>query len=143
MRSPLILVTVFALLCLTACSDSSDSEEHTKTDAEFSSAAMSGNASENGIIGSWLDNVSNPLFGSTLTIFVEDGRYFLETKFDDGSVRKTALVEKESPLGRRFDMDPESNVFQMKDYWVIDKNGDLLLQNELDAGTGLKARRIK
>jgi hypothetical protein len=136
MRYFFISLTLLVLLVLPGCGGSSDS-------GEDQTATTAGGAPQDGVIGRWKDNVSNPLFSSTLTILAEDGRYYLETEYDDGSSRRTALVESKSDLGRRFDIDPETNAFQMKDYWVIDENGDLLLQNELNPGMGPKARRIE
>ena len=137
MRFLSVTLTLLVLLVLPGCGGSSDSQEDT------SSAAAVAAPKQDGVIGRWKDDVSNPLFSSTLTILAEDGHYYLETKYDDGSSRRTALVEGKSDLGRRFDIDPATNAFQMKDYWVIDENGDLLLQNELNPGMGPKARRIE
>jgi hypothetical protein len=144
MRFFFFTMTIFVLLFLPGCGGASDTQEDQAASSNGGQqvAATKAVPKQNGIIGRWLDNVSNPLFSSTLTILVEDGHYYLETKYDDGSSRRTALVEGESDLGRRFDIDPETNAFQMKDYWVIDENGDLLLQNELNPGIGPKASRI-
>ena len=54
------------------------------------------------IIGRWLDE--GPIVGGRITIFREDGKLFIEQIFTDGSSRKEELVEKKSPLGRRFDL---------------------------------------
>ena len=145
MRFLTIAFTTFILLALQGCGGSSNPEggPQSTSNAEQQSADAGAVPQRDGIVGRWLDDVSNPLFSSTLTILAEDGRYHLETKYNDGSSRKTALVEKESSKGRRFDIDPKENPFQMKDYWIIDKNGDLLLENELSPGTGLKAHPVE
>jgi hypothetical protein len=144
MRFFLFTMMLFVLLILHGCGGAPDNQEDQAafSNAGHQIAATKAVPKQDGIIGRWMDNVSNPLFSSTLTILVEDGHYYLETKYGDGSSRRTALVEGESDLGRRFDIDPETNAFQMKDYWVIDENGDLLLQNELNPGVGPKAGRI-
>jgi hypothetical protein len=145
MRLLMIAFTTLILIASQGCGDSSNPEGGVQatSNAEKQSADASAAPQRNGIVGRWLDDVSNPLFASTLTILVEDGRYYLETKYNDGSARKTGLVEKESSKGRRFDIDPKANPFRMKDYWIIDKNGDLLLENELNPGTGLKAHPVE
>lgn len=142
MRDCFYILTFFVLLVLPGCGNSSGTQEE-RAESSGGSAVTDASPPKDGVIGRWKDNVSNPLFSSTLTILAENGRYFLETKYDDGSSRRTALVEGESELGRRFNIDPGNNPFQMKDYWVIDKNGDLLLQNELNPGMESKALRIE
>ena len=144
MRFCFTTMIIFVLLVLHGCGGASDNQEDQAASSNAGQQFASNVAvpEQNGTIGRWLDNVSNPLFSSTLTILVEDGHYYLETKYGDGSSRKTALVEGKSDLGRRFNIDPETNAFQMKDYWIIDENGDLLLQNELNPGVGPKAGRI-
>ena len=92
---------------------------------------------KDGIIGTWEDN-SNPIFSSTITILIEDGQLYLENKYNDGSTRRTKLVEKESSLGRRFDPIPST---QLGDHWVIDSNGDLLLRD--NNGTASTAQKIQ
>jgi hypothetical protein len=76
------------------------------------------------IIGRWLDET--PLIGSRVTIFREKGKLFIEQIFKDGSNHKTELVERKSPLGRRFDKVESSSA---GDHWVLGSNGDLQVRD--------------
>lgn len=61
------------------------------------------------VIGRWVDEI--PHASSRFTIFREEGKLFIEQTFKDGSSRKEELVEKKSPLGRRFDLKATSSKF--------------------------------
>ena len=75
------------------------------------------------IIGRWIDE--SPYVGSRITILSGDGKLFGEQIFKDGSSFKRELVEKQSPLGRRFDrVDSRTG-----DHWVITSNGNLQLRD--------------
>ncbi|MCP5348866.1 MAG: hypothetical protein R3F41_12245 [Gammaproteobacteria bacterium] len=139
LRPPAIFL---CYLFLVSCGDSGQSGSTAALDSGSGSGSTAGVPAD-GVVGSWRDDVSNPIFFSTLTIVAENGKYFLDTEYDDGSSRRTPLVESSSPLGRRFDIDPGVNTFQMRDYWVIDADGNLMLQNELNSGTGPIARKIE
>lgn len=76
------------------------------------------------IIGRWLDDT--PLIGSRTTIFREKGKLFIEHLFKDGSSYKTELIERKSPLGRRFDKVKDSDA---GDHWVLDPNGNLQVRD--------------
>jgi hypothetical protein len=76
------------------------------------------------IIGRWLDE--SPFAGSRITIFREGGKLFIEQNFKDGSVLKKKLVEKKSPLGRRFDAVKGSSA---GDHWVLDTSGNLQVRD--------------
>ncbi len=53
------------------------------------------------VVGRWLDST---LFrGSRIVIFRKGGRLFVEQTFKDGGRLETQVIEKKSPLGRRFD----------------------------------------
>lgn len=86
------------------------------------------------IIGRWLDET--PLIGSRVTIFREKGKLFIEQMFKDGSSHKTELVERKSPLGRRFDKVESSSA---GDHWVLGSNGDLQVRDN----DGLIATHMK
>ncbi len=76
------------------------------------------------IIGRWLDE--RPFVSSRITIFREDGKLFVEQTFKDGSGLKKELVEKKSPLGRRFDKVGGS---RDGDHWILGSNGNLQVRD--------------
>ncbi|MFH1374955.1 MAG: hypothetical protein ABII79_14320 [bacterium] len=76
------------------------------------------------VIGRWLDE--SPYVGSRITIFREGGKLYIEQKFKDGSSLKMELLEKRSPLGRRFDKLEGSST---GDHWVIDSHGNLQMRD--------------
>ena len=76
------------------------------------------------VIGRWLDDT--PLIGNRTTIFREKGKLFMEHLFKDGSNHKTELIERKSPLGRRFDKVKSSRA---ADHWVLDSNGNLQVRD--------------
>ncbi len=76
------------------------------------------------IIGRWLDE--SPFIGSRITIFREDGQLFIEQMFNDGSSLKKELVEKKTPLGRRFDNVEGSSA---GDHWVLGSDGNLQVRD--------------
>jgi hypothetical protein len=76
------------------------------------------------IIGRWLDE--GPFVANRITIFREDGRLFIEQMFKDGSSLKKEIVEKKSPLGRRFDKVEGSSA---GDHWVLGSDGNLQLRD--------------
>ena len=75
------------------------------------------------IIGRWIDE--SPYVGSRISILSEDGKLFGEQIFKDGSSFKRELIEKQSPLGRRFDRVDS----RIGDHWVITSNGNLQLRD--------------
>ena len=77
------------------------------------------------IVGRWLDEI--PYASSRITIFHEGGKLYGEQKFTDGSGSlKKELVEKRSPLGRRFDQVGGSTA---GDHWILDSRGNLQLHD--------------
>ncbi len=77
------------------------------------------------IIGRWLDE--SPFLGSRITIFREDGKLFIEQMFKDGSTLKKEVVEKKTPLGRRFDKVEGSSA---GDHWVLGSDGNLQVRDD-------------
>ena len=88
------------------------------------------------VIGNWLDQM--PLGGSRITIFCQDGRLFLQTKYKDGSGGKTEVIEKRSAGSRRF-QDKEGS--RVGEFYLLDKHGDLQLWDR--EGLISTARKIK
>jgi hypothetical protein len=88
------------------------------------------------ILGKWMDK--RPLVGHRITIFKKDGKLFMQNAYKDGSSGKTELVEKKSPLGRRFEKADGSGG---GDYWVLDSDGNLQIRD----GEGLisTSKKIK
>ena len=76
------------------------------------------------IVGRWLDEI--PYASSRITIFHEGGKLYVEQKFTDGSSLKKELVEKRSPLGRRFDQVGGATA---GDHWILDSRGNLQLHD--------------
>ncbi|MGD8451304.1 MAG: hypothetical protein PVJ57_05745 [Phycisphaerae bacterium] len=76
------------------------------------------------VIGCWLDD--RPHAGGRITIFTEGGKLFIERAFKDGTVLKKELVEKRSPLGRRFD---EAEGAWAGNHWLIGADGNLQLRD--------------
>lgn len=128
MRNTVSVLLTCVLLLSAGCGNepaASDDQAAGASEEVQQEGAVVTSTPEDGVVGRWRDNKSNPIFHSNLVIAAEDGQYYLEHQFDDGSSRRTNLIEKESPLGRRFDPD---SVFITRDSWIIDPNGDLLLQ---------------
>lgn len=137
MRYKVVTMLLSAGLLMAGC-DGEPEQSAQNTDTAGQTAAKTLPAPEDGVIGVWRDNVSNPIFFSKITIRAEDGQLYLDRQFDDGSTRRRRLVEKESPLGRRFDPVP---AVRLEDHWVIDPNGDLLLRDK--HGTAATAGKIE
>lgn len=76
------------------------------------------------MIGRWLDE--SPFMGSRITIFREKGKLFIEQTYKDGSGHKRELVERKSPLGRRFDAVEGS---RNGDHWVLGSDGNLQVRD--------------
>ena len=76
------------------------------------------------IIGRWLDE--RPFAGNRITIFRKDGKVFVENTYKDGSSGTRELLEKKSPLGRRFDRVGESTA---GDHWILNSDGNLQLRD--------------
>ncbi len=76
------------------------------------------------VIGSWLDEITYA--GSRITIYQKDGSLYVEWKFKDGSSLQEELVEKPSPLGRRFDKKEGSS---FGDHWIINQEGNLQIRD--------------
>lgn len=136
--STLLTLTLLTAVAYSGGPDSSGDPSAQNSDKTKQGGGEVAAAPKDGIIGRWRDDSSNPLFHSTIIIYAQRGQLYLENEFDDGSVRKLELVERESPLGRRFDPIPTS---RLGDHWVVDSNGDLLLRDR--QGTATKARRVK
>ena len=88
------------------------------------------------IVGRWLDEA--PLVGGRITIFVEGKGLYLEQAYKDGSAGKQGLVEKMTPLGRRFDNVEGSS---HGDHWVLGSDGNLQLRD--NEGLIRTARKIR
>ena len=87
------------------------------------------------IVGRWLNE--GPL-RYRMTIFHEGGKLYTEQKFTDGGSLKKEMVEKRSPLGRRFDPVEASRA---GDHWIIDSRGNL--QSRDNDGLITTARKIE
>jgi hypothetical protein len=71
------------------------------------------------MIGSWWDE--RPLIGNRMTFFRENGKVFMENKFDDGSARIVEISEVAFPNRKRvFTKKPYNG-----DYYAVNASGDL------------------
>lgn len=85
-------------------------------------------------IGHWLDE--SPFVGSRITIFREKGKLFIEQTYKDGSGHKKEIVERKSPLGRRFN---EVERSRNGDHWILVSDGNLQVRdNDGLIGTAAK-----
>ncbi|MCH7686317.1 MAG: hypothetical protein IH899_06510 [Planctomycetes bacterium] len=76
------------------------------------------------VVGNWLDE--RPFVGHKVSIFTQDSKLYMETTFKDGSQGKYELIEKPSPLGRRFEKVDGSAA---GDHWILDSGGNLQLRD--------------
>jgi len=88
------------------------------------------------LIGTWIDE--RPHVGNRITIFLEDDKLFMENTYKDGSSGQTEVVEKKSPLGRRFEKVAGSNDH---DHWILKSDGSLQLRD--DEGLIATAKKIE
>lgn len=86
-------------------------------------------------IGRWMDN--SPFVEKRLVIFRQNGKFFMETTYKDGSSKIDELVEQDSKRGRRF---AEARGSQFDEHWVINSAGNLALRDE--EGTYATAKKI-
>ena len=92
------------------------------TEEEKKLSAVPANREIIEIVGQWLDEIAS----SRITIFREGGKLYGERMFADGSSHKKELVEKRSPLGRRFD---QVDAATAGDHWILDSRGNLQLHD--------------
>jgi len=78
------------------------------------------------IIGCWLDE--RMYVGSRITIFQQNGKLYMANDHKDGSSGVKKLVEKKSPLGRRFEDDNMAGS-ETGDHWLLDSSGNLQLRD--------------
>lgn len=87
------------------------------------------------IIGTWLND---GIMASKITLYVKDGKIFLEEKYKDGSIGHKEMVKKASQSGERFEKKGGSTT---GDYYLIDKQGNLQIRDQI--GLISTARKIK
>jgi hypothetical protein len=73
------------------------------------------------LIGTWLEGSFD--LTRRITLFHENGRSFMETKYTDGEIVKEEVVERRSAAGRRFDTKKGSD--EEGNYFLIDAKGNL------------------
>jgi len=78
------------------------------------------------VIGRWLDE--RPGVDNRTTIFVRDGKLYMENTYKDGSSGEAELLEKKSPLGRRFEK-ADGSGSDFGDHWILDASGNLQLRD--------------
>ena len=134
MRSVLSIIALASLLAV-GCSEGQEtttanqplplrSEQSSPSQQPNVAATPDPAPSNRDVIGRWSDD--RPFVAGRITIFGESGKLFVEHAFSDGSDLKYEVVERNSPLGRRFDTpDNSSN----GDYWVIGLDGALQIRD--------------
>ncbi len=85
------------------------------------------------IVGVWIDEFLG--FEDRITIFKQGGQLRLEWVFDDGSKEYFAIVESQSPTGRRFEA---ADQFE---HYIIDRQGNLQIWDPY--GLITTAKKIK
>lgn len=85
------------------------------------------------VIGAWLDE--RPFMRNRVTIFRKNREVFMKKEYEDGSNDTVQLIEKESPLGQRFD---EVGGSAAGEHWVIDSNDNLQLRDDEGMITTMK-----
>lgn len=78
------------------------------------------NQDDRQIIGIWIDDRIG--MGERITIYSKNGLLYYEQAFKDGSNLVKEVIEKKSPLGRRFEKKEGSSA---GDYRIIDSDGNL------------------
>lgn len=82
---------------------------------------------KNEVIGKWLDK--SPYIGGTITIYGEDGKLFMKTKYnEDDSIGTEVIIEIDSKKGRVFQHIKGGG--DAGEYYLIDKQGNLQLWDE-------------
>ena len=76
-------------------------------------------------IGRWLDE--SPFAGKRIVIYSANGKLFMESTYQDGSVGTEKITESQSPAGRRFDKSRGSSA---GDHWLLDSDGKLRLRDD-------------
>ena len=76
------------------------------------------------IIGNWLDE--SPGLPSKITIYFENGKYFMQNTYHDGSSSIQEIVKKSSAHGQRFERIKYS---KSGDHYLIDSEGNLQIRD--------------
>ncbi len=88
------------------------------------------------VVGTWLNE--SPFVASKITIYHQNGKFYVETKFKDGSSSNKEMVKKASSSGQRFE---EKSGSSFGDYYLIDRQGNLQLRDR--EGLIATAKKIK
>ena len=72
------------------------------------------------IVGVWMDD--RPYVGATLTLYYENGRLYLESRYKDGSGSTDVMTEQLYDFGKRL-VEEDGNPHG--EYFVLDSKGDL------------------
>lgn len=87
-------------------------------------------------VGIWMDD--SPYVGSTVTIFRENGKLYLETKYKDGSGSTDEMTESQSAIGTKL-VEKDGNLHG--EYFILDSKGDLHAGG--DEGLFLKYKKLQ
>ena len=87
-------------------------------------------------VGIWMDD--RPYMGSTITIYRENGKLYLEMKYKDGSDSTDEMTEIHSAIGTKL---MEKNGNPHGEYFVLDSKGDLHAGD--DEGLFLKYKKLQ
>jgi len=88
------------------------------------------------VVGNWIDE--RPHLGGRITILRKNDKLYMESKYKDGSGSEKEMVEKKSPLGRRFE-DVAGSTWG--DHWILKSDGKLQIHD--DEGLITTLRKIE
>ncbi|WP_339719691.1 hypothetical protein [Marinomonas primoryensis] len=88
------------------------------------------------VVGIWMDD--RPYVGATITIYRENRKLYLESKYKDGSGSIEEMIESQSTVGTKF---VEKGGNPHGEYFVLDKKGNL--QAGGNNGIFLKYKKLK
>lgn len=106
------------------------------TAAEEKTMIREAKSTSRDVIGIWMDD--RPLIGATITIYRENAKLYLESKYKDGSDSTIEMNETRSSNGTKL---VEKGGNAHKEYFVLSKSGDL--QAGGNDGIFLKYKKLK
>ena len=106
------------------------------TAEEEEKMARAAKSTSRDVVGIWMDD--RPYVGATITIYRENKKLYLESKYKDGSGSIEEMTESQSPVGTKL-VDKGDNPHG--EYFVLDKKGNL--QAGDNNGIFLRYKKLK